>query len=129
MDRAVARWVRLAERDIRSARVLLENDDPENALFLCQQAIEKALKAHVQVGTDDPPPRIHHLLRLAELAGVWQDLGPGRQKTLVEVNPYVTVARYALDNDSPRSPVPEHKAQELLRASEEVVTWLLSRLK
>lgn len=129
MDRVVAGWVRLAERDVRSARVLLENGDPENALFLCQQAIEKALKAHVQATTDDVPPRIHHLLRLAELAGVWQDLGPERQKTLVDVNPHVTIARYLLGKSGERGPLPAESAEELLRKSEEVVAWLLARLR
>jgi HEPN domain-containing protein len=128
MDRAVAGWVPLAKRDMRSARVLLENDDPENALFLCQQAIEKALKAHVQMTTDETPPRIHHLLRLAKVAGVWRDLDAEAQNTLIQVNPYVTVARYTLENRSAGVLVSADRAQEPVRRSEEVVAWLLSRL-
>lgn len=128
MDRAVARWVRLAKRDIRSARVLLENDDSENALLRCQQPFEKALKAHVQVTTDDVPPRIHHLLRLAELAGVWQDLGSEGQKTLIDANPHVTLARYPL-SEGVQPPPSAERAEDLLGRSEEVVAWLLDRLK
>ncbi len=129
MDQAVAGWVRLAERDIRSARVLLENGDPENALFLCQQAIEKALKAHVQVTTDDPPPRIHNLMKLAQVAGLWDSLDEHRQQVLLAVDPHVTAGRYAAANSTAGRTVSHAEALGLIDSAGEVVEWLLAGLK
>ena len=40
------------------------------SLFFCHLAIEKVLKAHVARRIKDIPPRIHNLVRLAELAGL-----------------------------------------------------------
>ena len=52
MEDTVAEWVRIARRDAKLARVALDAGDPENALYLCQQALEKALKAHIQAKED-----------------------------------------------------------------------------
>jgi len=129
MDRAVAYWVRIAERDIRSAAVLLEAGDSDNALFLCQQAVEKALKALIQTTMDDPPPKIHSLMRLAALAGVWDEMGDDQQRVLIALNPQVVLARYPLEVLGPDTHVPDVPPQRLLADAQEVVEWLLSRLK
>ena len=63
-------WLSHGSRDIHAARTLLNGGDYEWALVLCQQAIEKTLKALVLHNTGEMPPRIHRLLALAELARV-----------------------------------------------------------
>ncbi len=125
VDQAVANWVRLAERDIGSARYIVEHD-PDNALFLCQQAIEKALKGIVQRNTDDVPPRTHHLLRLARLAGLADQLDPDQLELLTVVGPYATITRYPPDG---QAPTVRADAAEIVERSEEAVRWLLARLK
>jgi HEPN domain-containing protein len=39
-------------------------------VFFAQLALGKALKAHICSHTLDLPPRIHNLVRLAELSGI-----------------------------------------------------------
>ncbi len=39
-------------------------------LFMCQQSLEKLLKAHIITRTGQFPPRIHNLVRLGELTGL-----------------------------------------------------------
>jgi HEPN domain-containing protein len=56
------------------ARIALDAGDPENALYLCQQALEKALKARIQQSKAKPPPKIHGLPRLGEIAGLWAEM-------------------------------------------------------
>ncbi len=128
MDEAVAKWVRVARRDLRSAAVLPEAGDAENALYLCQQAVEKALKALLQAGTDDAPPRIHSLMRLCQLAEVWHEMGLERQMTIHALDPHVAVGRYPPTEDNLRAGPGRAEAARLLAEGKEVVTWLLSRL-
>ncbi len=40
-----ADWIRIAEKDLRRVKRLLDDQDPEGAGFHLQQAVEKFLKA------------------------------------------------------------------------------------
>ena len=127
MDRAVASWVRLAKRDIRSARLLVAAD-PDNALYLCQQAVEKALKAHVQQRTGELPPKTHHLLRLADLAGLGAQVVGERLDLVKKIGPAATLSRYPLTPEGDLAEADPDEASGVVRECEEAVEWLLSRL-
>jgi len=64
----VSEWLQKAEKDLLSARILLEHDPPvlETACFHCQQAVEKALKAYL-VWKGVPFERVHSLPYLLDL--------------------------------------------------------------
>ncbi|OGW60212.1 MAG: hypothetical protein A2V83_02370 [Nitrospirae bacterium RBG_16_64_22] len=66
----IAAWVDASSYDMQTARSLLKSRRYIYVLFMCQQALEKLLKAHVTKRTGTLPPRIHNLVRLGELAGV-----------------------------------------------------------
>lgn len=127
MEQAVAYWVALAERDLRSASALLAAGDPANALMLGQQALEKALKAILQQQTVEPPPRIHNLARLSEKAGLVGLMPATVLDTLLEIDPYIIEARYPA-NATASAPDSETAANLLARA-EEALQWLLARLR
>ena len=60
-------WLARAGRDLRSARLLAAADDPplDIAIYHCQQAAEKSIKAWLQ-GQDVPFPKTHDLLALVK---------------------------------------------------------------
>jgi HEPN domain-containing protein len=88
----VKSWVDASRYDLETARVLLESRRYLYVLFMCQQSLEKLLKAHVTARTAEFPPRIHSLVRLAELAAL--DL-PQEDKTLLErLSLYYLQSRY-----------------------------------
>ena len=60
-------WIAASRYDLETARALLESRRYLYVLFMCQQSLEKLLKAHVMARTAEFPPRIHSLVRLAEL--------------------------------------------------------------
>jgi len=60
---------------------------------MCQQAVEKLLKALVAQQDKENFP-IHHLNRLAELAGIKGDLDAEQFDFLAELTPYSIEARY-----------------------------------
>ena len=66
----VKSWVDASRYDLETARVLLDSRRYLYVLFMCQQSLEKLLKAHLMVRTVEFPPRIHSLVRLAELAAL-----------------------------------------------------------
>lgn len=60
------------------------------ALIMCQQAVEKALKALYIAQTGKFPPRIHSIERLAELTEMRSELEPA----LLELEDFYTTLRY-----------------------------------
>ncbi len=78
MTDEVREWLAKAEQDLRSAQREAGVDESPNrdlVLFLCQQSVEKLLKANLLV-RGRVPPRIHDLAelsrRLATCTSSWQ---------------------------------------------------------
>lgn len=61
-------WRTSSDEDFDAAQSLLEKGHFRHSLFFAHLAIEKMLKAHVARQTKDIPPRIHNLIRPAEIA-------------------------------------------------------------
>lgn len=64
-------------------------------LFMCQQSLEKLLKAHVMARTVELPPRIHSLVRLADLAAV--NVSKEERGFLERLSLYYIQSRYPPD--------------------------------
>ncbi len=88
-------WVDASRYDLETARALLGARRYLYVLFMCQQSMEKLLKAHMMARTVEFPPRIHSLVRLAELAGINLE---EREKGLLErLSLYYIQSRYPPD--------------------------------
>lgn len=61
-------WVNTADNDFNTMLNLFNSKDYHWSLFIGHLVIEKLLKAIYVKNIDNNPPRIHALLRLAELA-------------------------------------------------------------
>jgi len=124
MPIAPERWAEQARYDMETAQAMLESGRYLYVLFCCQQAIEKALKAIIARRTQEFPPRIHNLPRLAEAAA----LKPGAAQIdfLAELSAYYIQTRYPEDIDALGARATRQIADEALRKSEELTTWLLS---
>ncbi len=59
-------WFKLAKYDLETAKAMYETGRFRYVPFMCQQAIEKLFKG--LIAENSFPPRIHDLVRLAELA-------------------------------------------------------------
>ena len=67
MKKATLAWLELADRDLKVAIKLAEDNYLTNlALFHCQQCIEKCMKALLEENGINPP-RIHSVHRLWEI--------------------------------------------------------------
>jgi HEPN domain-containing protein len=106
MDEAITElvrdWLTRASHDLQAARILATADNPllDAAIYHCQQAAEKALKAWLQ-SKDDPFPKTHDIEELVEQAA---KLNPDFQqlaKPAAVLTPYVSAFRYPGGADEP----------------------------
>ena len=94
----VGAWLEKAERDLASAARLLDGTPPylDTAVYHCQQAGEKALKAFL-AARGQPPRRIHDLVLLID-ACVELDASFSQLAEAAEIlPPYGTTFRYPGD--------------------------------
>ena len=83
-------WVDASRYDLATARA--KSRRYLYVLFMCQQAIEKMLKACATIKTGEFPPRIHNLARLAELAAL--DMTEEERELLERLSLYYLQSRY-----------------------------------
>jgi HEPN domain-containing protein len=116
-------WATSGDEDFAAAQSLLEKGHLRHSLFFAHLAIEKMLKAHVTRHTKDIPPRIHNLIRLAEIAKL--SLEPEQASFLSRFDMYQLEGRY---------PEPSHTiidlkaAKERLALAGEILKWLKAQL-
>ena len=127
MDEDVAYWLQLARLDLDSARKSLQGDSYLHCVFGCQQALEKLLKSLVVEVTNQPPPRLHNLVRLAALADL--TLQPHQEILLSKLSLEYIELRYpeelaTIDELNNRAAAEEH-----LQQTQELFRWLEARRK
>jgi HEPN domain-containing protein len=116
----VSFWRIGAAEDWVVASDLVERGRARHGLFLAHLAIEKALKAHVCLEVQDLAPRIHNLVRLAELANL--RLPPDHLETLAELNAFNIEGRYP----DPTIALPDpREAKQFLGRAQEVFECLM----
>jgi HEPN domain-containing protein len=123
VEKHVTYWQKGAAEDWDVAIQLVAINKIRHGLFFLHLALEKLLKAHVCRYTGEIAPRIHNLVRLAELSGVV--LTTKQLDILAEMNPYNLEGRY------PEMWGPISSAEEANLAiadSTEVFTWLMNQL-
>ncbi len=126
MREEVLEWLRAAEDDLVDAEVLLRAGRYAAAAFHAHQAAEKALKAAIIALRRELPPRIHNLVRLAEILGIDD---PEILEAVRRLNPHYRVSRYPdAANGIPSEVYSENIASELLMLAKRVVDWVKRRL-
>jgi len=119
IDKQIAYWRDGASEDWDAAQELVGRGRTRHGLFFAHLALEKLLKAHVCCHTQDLAPRIHPLLRLADLAGL--TLSDEQREFLAWFDQYQIEGRYP-DTLLP-APSVEMARAEMARA-QEVFQWL-----
>ncbi len=118
-------WLINAERDLRRASLMFDNEDPAAAGFFIQQALEKALKAFL-LHNGWRLERTHNLVTLLN-AGLDYDAGLESRRALCkQVNSYYFAERYP-DSGMAEPGMPEVRdslgaAQELVAKIREAIT-------
>ena len=119
----IAYWLGGSQEDIEAAAVLIEKRKIRQGLFFAHLAVEKVLKASVTKAAAAIPPRMHDLLRLADLAGM--ALSPERREFLARLQRYCLEGRYP---DLPLAAPSLEEGQAELTKAQETRSWLASQL-
>lgn len=71
--RRTQEWLDIVKEDLEVAELCFKNEKYLYAAYLCQQAVEKALKAYITASGEIPLP-IHDLAQLAEDGELWEKI-------------------------------------------------------
>ncbi len=122
----VLQWLQKADRDIASAERLLEGNPPlrDTAVYHCQQAAEKALKAYL-ASHNRPQRKIHDLTVLVSECRQSDPSFADITDAAETLTPYGTAFRYPGTLDEP-----EHNdALQALELAQRVIEHIRGRLQ
>jgi HEPN domain-containing protein len=127
MDKRVQQWHDQAVYDLDTADAMLASGRYLYVVFCCQQAAEKMLKAIIVQRTGELPPRIHNLLRLADLA----EVGLDEEKILLcgALVGYYIQSRYPAEMEDLAAKSHARESRILLCNTKEMIEWLQSMLQ
>ena len=130
MNERVKYWLDLADYDIESAKVMLKGGRYLYVGFMCHQTIEKSLKAVIarDCVEGEIPPKIHHLLKLADRAGLFSKMSPEQQSFLKVLNPMNIEARYPEYKERVAAGLSKDICVKILAGTEEMLCWIKEQL-
>ncbi len=116
-------WINGALDDLETAEILIERKRLLHGLFFCHLVIEKILKAHVVMISQEIAPRTHNLMYLLEKAQL--ELSESEEIFLGILMKYQLQGRYPDYN-----PVIPDKliVQNYLKQTEKLLQWLKKKL-
>jgi len=127
MDELVAHWVERSQYDLDTAKIMLDTGRYLYVAYMCQQTIEKILKACIaQLGKENFP--IHNLNRLAEIATIRDELTSEQFNFLAELTPYHIEARYGDYKESLSEIINEKKAEQVYKNTREIHKWIYQKI-
>lgn len=115
-------WLWRSQYDIETAEAMLKSGRYLYVVFCCQQAVEKRLKAILAAKTDQAPPKIHDLLRLAKLV----DVHPKESQavSLGKLNVYYIEGRYPEEVSELMAGMDADLAGQVVQETRELLSWL-----
>lgn len=127
MENIVKQWIERSNYDLSSARALLNARKYLYAAFLCQQAVEKAIKA-LLAGQNKEIPLIHNLRKLAEIADIGKELSMDQIDFLERLTPFAIKARYGSYKRRMSEICNRKTAVEFIQLTEGFLKWLRKKI-
>lgn len=126
MDAVTKQWRERAQYDLETARGMLKIRKYLYAAFMCQQALEKLLKAVLTHQGKNVFP-IHNLPRLAQDAGIFDDCENTERGLLAELTPFCIKARYGEYKKRISELCDRKLAMDYLKKTERLFRWLTTK--
>ena len=118
-------WENMAQEDFEFAQKLYQDKKYLWSLFIAQLALEKALKARVIEKTGKEAPKIHDLVRLAQIVD-WH-LSKEQEKELEIITGFNIEARYTDYKEGLKKVADQEYTKEYITKSEEYLQWFLKK--
>ena len=129
MSERVEYWLELCDEDLLTAKTLFQGERYLPMGFYCHMIVEKGLKAIIAKKTNELPPKIHDLRKLAVRGDVFSILSDEQKQLLFTLDPMQIETRYP---DGEETQVPELSltdSEQLLKETEEFLCWIKQRLE
>lgn len=120
MRQEAKNWWLQAAKDFDAAKYNLKGNRFYLAAFMCQQSVEKAIKALIIQRTEDFP-KIHDLTKLAKMVNAPLEM----LELCAKINPAYIASRYP-DTAKKYS---KKECNELLKYAKKVLEWIKKNLK
>ncbi|SDN88407.1 HEPN domain-containing protein [Desulfonauticus submarinus] len=120
-------WIKSAEHDLEVADTLFQNKKYDWCLFIAHLVLEKILKAYFVKQYNKLPPKLHNLLRLAEMVDL--ELTEEQKLFLDEVNDFNLAIRYPDYKFSFYKKCTEDFTNYYFEKIKDFYKWLLSQIK
>ncbi|MBL7132082.1 MAG: HEPN domain-containing protein [Candidatus Omnitrophica bacterium] len=127
MQKTIQEWIEISEYDLKTAEAMLSAARYLYVAFMCQQALEKILKAFYVMKKNELPPRTHNLLYLVDILEI--DLGDKKLELLSQLNQFYLESRYPGERIQLAKEVDKNKAIEILEKTKEAWKCLRQKLR
>ncbi len=123
----VRSWLTKARHDLGSAQLLANDANPylDTAIYHCQQAAEKALKAFL-VYHDTDFEKKHNLSVLVDLCAAIEPMFQNFQEAAAVLTPYATVFRYP--GEFFEAEPDKQQVETAIKLAKEVVEFVINQL-
>lgn len=122
-------WMDIADDDLEAAEHCFIGKRFLWSMFMCQQAVEKAIKAVHYENTGMTPPKKHDLISLAGSAGILDQCAKDTKDLLRRLSLYYIETRYPDKRADLEAKCNQEHTKEILERSKEAVIWLKGMLK
>ncbi|MBI5873245.1 MAG: HEPN domain-containing protein [Candidatus Omnitrophica bacterium] len=122
MQKAILEWLEISAEDLQAAETMLAGGRYLYVIFMCQQAVEKMLKAVYVKNKKEVPPRTHNLLYLIDVLDI--DVGGANRALLSELNQFYLESRYPGERMKLAKEVDKIRAQEVFLKTKGVLECL-----
>ena len=119
-------WIQSASHDLDVAETLFQTGKYDWCLFIGHLVLEKILKGLYSKKTGELPPRLHDLVRLADIAGI--ELDDNTLEFLDSVNSFNISTRYPDEKLKFHKVCTAEFTQETFSRIKEIYLWLLKRI-
>ena len=127
-QKIIDNWLSLAEYDLSTAHDMSKAGRYLYVAFMCQQAIEKIMKALYVKQHGSTPPYTHNLLRLTKELSLKDKMDDEMIVTIEELNSYYIESRYTEDIEELSKLLTKAKVVSVLSSTKELFEWIKSKL-
>ena len=122
-EEQVNEWLEISQEDLEVAQLCYSGRKFLHCAYMCQQAVEKALKGLIAAQGEIPLP-IHNLPQLAMEADVWECLSMEQRIFLRALTTYAIEARYPERKRKLHEICTQSEAGRVLHDAGEMISWI-----
>lgn len=122
-------WIDLAEYDLKTAKAMLRSKRYLYVGFMCNQVIEKILKAYYVKTNEKPPPYTHKLIRIAEESNLYKGMSEEQKDFIDTIAPLNIEARYPTQKKEIFEILNSKRCKKIIKETEGFVSWIKKKLE